>query len=163
MGADVAVVIAEEIDQIAGLVNWLAVRTKRSAAVRKPIRTKKRTMAPRPELDMSDVEDEFIYVAELQPLHLRRGFINLTPTHWSFFSRSARSEIQPITIFFDGNKDTASNVWRLVPNDMARIVLSEPVKMWLQENFGPDDRIEVFAVKLGREEYEVTLRLPTEE
>jgi hypothetical protein len=38
--------------------------------------------------------------------------------------------------------------------------LSGPVKLWLQDNYDASDMIEVYAVKLGPENYEVTLRAP---
>lgn len=163
MGTDSARVIAEEFNAVAPLLNWLAFKTKRArATTRKPARAAavRKSTSPQPEVDMRDVEDKFVFQVELQPLHVRKGFINLTPAHWPFFAKSARTEIQPVTVLFDGHRDHNSSVWRLVPDDLARVVLSGPVKLWLQDNFDANDMIEVYAVKLGPENYEVTLRAP---
>ena len=53
------------------------------------------------------------------------------------------------------NKKSA--VWRLVPNDQARIVLAPQVQEWLEENFGSDDRIQVTAIKLNDQDIQITL------
>jgi hypothetical protein len=110
---------------------------------------------------LKDVVDQFTYVSELQPLHIRRGFINLTPKHWPFFSVNVRTEIRDITVRYGDQVDRRSSVWRLVPNDQARIVLSPPVQHWLEDHFQPNEQIEVTAVKQDEDKIVITLR-PTE-
>jgi hypothetical protein len=83
---------------------------------------------------------KFTYVSELKPLHIRRGFINLTPNHWPFFALTARTETRPVVVTYGDQTDEGCAVWRLVPNDQARLVLSTPVQMWMEENFDADDR-----------------------
>ncbi len=101
--------------------------------------------------------DSFSYVAELKPLHIRRGFVNLTPAHWPFFAASSRSETRDVTIVFGGRQDKHSSVWRLQPDDQARIVLGQQVHEWLEENFATSDAIRVLARRLDNDEIRITL------
>lgn len=109
-------------------------------------------IGPSPQL-----AESFTYVAELKPLHIRRGFINLTPGHWPFFATSARAETRAVTIVFGGRQDRNCSVWRLTPDDQARIVLGQQVHEWLEENFGASDSIRVTARKLDDNEIRITL------
>jgi hypothetical protein len=101
--------------------------------------------------------DGFTYVAELMPLHIRRGFVNLTPAHWPFFATSTRSETRQVTVVFGGRQDRHSSVWRLQPDDQARLVLGPQVHDWLEENFNPGDSLRVTARRLDGDEIRVTL------
>ncbi len=105
--------------------------------------------------------DSFSYVADLKPLHIRRGFINLTPAHWPFFATSSRSETRDVTVVFGGRQDKHSSVWRLQPDDQARIVLGQPVHEWLEENFAMSDAIRVLARRLDNDEIRITLEPAT--
>jgi hypothetical protein len=96
-------------------------------------------------------------VVELQPLHLRRGFVNLTPEHWPFFAQTARTETRNVTVYYDGIYDKKSAVWRLQPSEQARIVLSPAVHEWLEDNFMAHDRIKVTALRLDNDEMQVSL------
>jgi hypothetical protein len=96
-------------------------------------------------------------VSELKPLHIRRGFVNLTPNHWPFFALNARTETRAVIVKYDDQVNKKSAVWRLVPNDQARVVLAPPVQEWLEENFSPSDRIQVIALKLGDDDIQITL------
>ena len=100
---------------------------------------------------------KFTYVSELKPLHIRRGFINLTENHWPFFSLNARTETRPVIVKYDDKTDKDCAVWRLVPNDQARLMLSTPVHMWLEETFDAEDRIMVAAVKKEENQIHITL------
>lgn len=100
----------------------------------------------------------FVYVATLKPLHIRRGFINLTSEHWPFFAINSRTETRPVTIYYNGIYDKDSTVWRLVPNDQARIVLSTAVHNWLEDNFDDRDKIQVITRKLDEEEIQISLK-----
>jgi hypothetical protein len=100
---------------------------------------------------------KFTYVSELKPLHIRRGFINLTANHWPFFSLTARTETRPVVVTYGDKTDEGCAVWRLVPNDQARLVLSTPVHMWLEENFDAEDRVQVAAVKQEQKQIAISL------
>lgn len=104
-----------------------------------------------------DSADSFIYTAELKPLHIRRGFINMTTGHWPFFALNARAQTRDVTVVFDGRQDKHSSVWRLQPDDQARLVLGPQVHDWMEENFASSDQIQVTARKLDNDEIRITL------
>jgi hypothetical protein len=106
---------------------------------------------------IKSMADSFTYVADLKPLHIRRGFINLTPAHWPFFAASSRAETRDVTVVFGGRQDRHSSVWRLQPDDQARIVLGPQVHEWLEENFGSSESIRVLARRLDNDEIRITL------
>jgi hypothetical protein len=101
--------------------------------------------------------DGFTYIAELMPLHIRRGFVNMTPAHWPFFATGTRSETRQVTVVFGGRQDRSSTVWRLQPDDQARLVLGRQVHDWLEENFIAGDSIRMNARRLDNDEIRVTL------
>ncbi|MBP6015217.1 MAG: hypothetical protein KA586_00705 [Candidatus Promineofilum sp.] len=101
--------------------------------------------------------DSFTYVAELKPLHIRRGFINMTAAHWPFFASSNRMETRDVTVVFGGRQDRHNSVWRLQPGDQARLVLGPQAHEWLEENFGYSDSIRVVARRLDNDEIRITL------
>ena len=106
---------------------------------------------------ISDSVDTFTYLAELKPLHIRRGFVNLTAGHWPFFALNARAQTRDVTIVFGGRQDKHSSVWRLQPDDQARLVLGPQVHDWIEENFASSDQIQVTARKLDNNEIRITL------
>lgn len=106
---------------------------------------------------IKSMADSFNYVAELKPLHIRRGFINLTPAHWPFFATSNRTETRGVTIVFGSRQDKNSSVWRLQPDDQARIVLGPQVHEWFEENFANSETIRVSARRLDNDEIRITL------
>jgi hypothetical protein len=106
---------------------------------------------------MKSMADSFTYIAELKPLHIRRGFINLTPAHWPFFASSSRMETRDVTVVFGTRQDRHSSVWRLQPDDQARLVLGTQVHEWLEENFATSDSIRVAAQRLDNDEIRITL------
>jgi hypothetical protein len=114
------------------------------------------TTAPEGQL-VVDSDETFTYVVDLKPLHIRRGFVNLTPQHWPFFAVNARTETRGVTIYYDGIYDKKSSVWRLQPSEQARIVLSPAVQEWLEDNFSANDRIKITAMKLDNDELQVSL------
>lgn len=109
-------------------------------------------IGPSPQL-----AESFTYLAELKPLHIRRGFVNLTPGHWPFFATTARAETRAVTVVFGGRQDRNCSVWRLTPDDQARLVLGPQVHDWLEENFSASDSIRVTARKIDDNEIRVTL------
>jgi hypothetical protein len=100
---------------------------------------------------------QFVYETELKPLHIRRGFINLTAAHWDFFAESARATTREVTVFFEDRVDRDSAVWRLASNDMARLVLGDAARNWLEETFAPDECIQLVATKRDDDTIEIVL------
>lgn len=101
--------------------------------------------------------EEFTYTTELMPLHIRRGFINLTSAHWPFFAVSTRTETRVVTVVFGGRQDKSSSVWRLQPDDQARLMLGPQVHDWLEEHFEANDKIRVTARKIDEDEIRVSI------
>ena len=103
--------------------------------------------------------EHFTYVSRLRPLHIRRGFVNLTPEHWPFFATNARSTSREVTLAYEGNRDKGGAIWRLVPTDQARVILSPKAHDWVDDNFAANDRVLVTASKLEGDEIEVKLEM----
>jgi hypothetical protein len=160
MGTAVLQIVSEQIELLMPLFRFLTGQTRRQAAAK--ARSKGRAAArekaaePAAEPEVEPLE-KFTYLAELKPLHLQRGFINLTSHHWPFFAINARTETRPVTVYYDGRYDRKSAVWRLVPDDQARLVLSPAVHEWLEDNFVPEDKISIIAKKLDEQEIQIDL------
>jgi len=151
MGEKVGKQIALELTEVAPVIMQLAGGVKFAA---KKKETKKRTVAKRQKATSATAVKEnqieqFTYHATLKPLHIRKGFINMTPAHWPFFSKTARTEVRDITVRYETTVDKKSSVWRMVPNDMARIVLSDQTQRWLSNTFSADEQIQINAIKNG--------------
>ena len=161
MGASVAQVMGEQVVSLLPTFQFLTGRvkaTRRKAPAKKGTRKKatKTSSAIQTKITVDD-EDSFTYIVDLKPLHLRRGFVNLTPEHWPFFAQTARTETRNVTVYYDGIYDKKSAVWRLQPSEQARIVLSPAVHEWLEDNFIANDRIKVTAMKLDNNDLQVSL------
>lgn len=157
MGTAVSQVIAEQVGLLAPVMDFLTGKTVR----RKPkpkAKPKTAVSAEFVEEDSGDTDEMFTFVASLKPLHIRRGFINLTAKHWPFFQLNSRTETRPVTVYYEGVYDKECAVWRLLPDDQARLVLSTPVHVWLEENLTAQDRVHVTARKIGDDEIQITLR-----
>lgn len=167
MKAQLVEYISLEIDKLLPIVGLFQRTAKRSASGRKKGTSRAKTTTPstnttnvveptaKPFEEPAD--EQFTYVATLKPLHIRKGFVNLTPHHWPFFALNARTGSRPITLCYEGKIDQESSVWRLQPSDMARIVLSETVQEWLESKFDAEDKVRVVAAKLPQEEIQITL------
>ena len=161
MGMNSPVVFADMLAELSPLIDWLNANTvkrvtkSKTTTARRPVQA--RRVAPAPAIPVSRGEETFTYTTELKGLHIRKGFINLTPNHWPFFALSARAETQPVTIFYDDKKDQESSVWRLVSTDQARIVLGPSVKIWLANNFRAEDKVQVVATKKDDKRFEIRL------
>ncbi len=160
MGLAVIKIMSEHIDTILPVFNFLTGQTKSKTTSKRRAKPKAKspsasTIEAQP---LINAEDGFTYTTELKTLHLRRGFINLTPEHWPFFSINSRTETRPVTIYYNGIYDKDSTVWRLVPHDQARIVLSPAVRFWLEDTFAPNDRIQITARKLDEKEIQLSLK-----
>ena len=148
----------EEINRLIPLIGFL------TGKVKKTKRRKKASVKPKAAADITLTQrpqdpsvDKFTYISDLKPLHIRRGFINMTPQHWPFFAINARSETRPVSMKYGEKTDDKCAVWRLVPNDQARIVLSPAAHQWLEDSFDPDDRILITAIK--REDNDILITL----
>ncbi|GAB4265893.1 MAG: hypothetical protein Kow0080_06570 [Candidatus Promineifilaceae bacterium] len=163
MGKQVVQVISEYVMNLLPVLRLLtAQKPKRRVAARKA-KSKRTSSAaskkavPVPALEAAKDGEGFDYVATLKGLHIRRGFINLTPRHWPFFAINSRTETRPVTVYYNGVYDKDCAVWRLVANDQARIVLSPAVHAWLEDEFSPEDQIQVQVRKLADDEIQITL------
>jgi hypothetical protein len=163
MGPAILKVMNERITNLMPLIKMLTGKARRPKAKAKPAgQARVRSVAPvedttiRQPSEAADLE-RFTYVSELKPLHIKKGFVNLTPNHWPFFAVNARTEVREVSVKYEDKINKKSAVWRLVPNDQARIVLAPQVQEWLEENFASDDRIQVTAIKLDDQDIQITL------
>ncbi len=161
MGPAILKVVSDRISDLMPVIKMLTGKPRRAKA-KKATKSKKpkataveETTIRRPS-EAAGLE-RFTFVSKLKPLHIRRGFINLTPNHWPFFALNARTEVRDVTVKYEDNINKKSAVWRLVPNDQARLVLAPPIQEWMEENFGSEERIQVTAIKLGDKDIEITL------
>ena len=75
------------------------------------------------------------------------------------FAINSRTTTRDIILKFDGNVDRKSSVWRMMPTERARLVLSDRVQIWMEENFSANDEIQIAATKVGEKEIEIDLAL----
>jgi hypothetical protein len=164
MGQQLLRVVGTDINSLMPVVRYLTGQSRRSKPKARAS-TKSLSAAAAAEkstaiyhAEHASSLEQFTYISELKPLHLRRGYVDLTPNHWSFFAQNVRTETRPVTIHYGSQVDQKSSVWRLVPSDIARLVLSPAVGRWLEENFQPNDHIQVMASKPEAETIHVTLK-----
>lgn len=151
--------VAEQLSILLPMILFLSGKTKKSKSPpkkRKEIANHVQETAIRQPADSAEL-DTFTYVSHLQPLHIRRGFINLTPKHWPFFALNARTETRPVVLKFGDSEDKDSAVWRLSENNLARLVLSPKVQDWIEENFEDHDSIQVVASKSNSDVIQIVL------
>jgi len=165
MNVAVIQVMSEQVDAMLPLLHFLMGKKKKTKRTRKKTkakskRIKKTTVSGTIASDVVTIpqEDGFVYVSEVKPLALRKGFVNMTSQHWPFFAFNSRTETRPVTVYYDGVYDKASSVWRLQPNNMARLVLSPQVHQWYEENFEANDHIQLSVAKLDDEEIQISLK-----
>ena len=158
MGLKIVQVMGEQVGTLMPLVNFMTGKAKRKRSKKakgKKTAVSTKTAATNPD---DTIEEMFSYTSELKPLHLNRGFVNLTPKHWPFFQINSRTETRPVTVYYEGIYDKKCTVWRLLPNDQARLMLSPTVHEWLEEYFQAGDQIEVVARKMNGNEIQMSLR-----
>ncbi|MEM7111493.1 MAG: hypothetical protein AAF614_03620 [Chloroflexota bacterium] len=181
MSLGVVPVMSEKLSIVMPLIMMFSGRATQKAAAKKPkakktaaakktavstgriTPTKKKSVGPS-ELVMAveQATDElFTYVATVKPLHIRRGFINMTPEHWPVFAKNARSETRAVVVNFQDDEqemtDKDSTVWRLQPTDMARLMLGPTAHRWLEESFQPNDKIKIIASQPSNDEIQIEL------
>lgn len=168
MGTSITAVISERIAAFRIIMRLMSgrparrkisqVKPRAKTVRRKKATPKKPTSRKRKSAQLTKDNDQFEYVAELKPLHIRRGFINLTSDHWPFFAKTARTATREAIILGDELRDEKdSSIWRLQPTDQARIVLGEKAQRWLEDQFMPGDQIVITANKVENGIIEITL------
>ncbi len=165
MGLTIIQVMSEQVSTLMPLLDFMTGKTKRKKSTKGKGKTKKTAVSKETVVTDSgeDIEEMFSYTAVLKPLHLRRGFINLTSKHWPFFQINSRTETRPVTIYYEGIYNKECTVWRLLPNDQARIMLSPTVHEWLEDSFQAGDKIDVVARKLNGNEIQISLKSESEQ
>lgn len=164
MGDAIPTVMSEQISDLMPLINFLTgkvkVKRKTTSRAKSKASTSKSSASKATIVEdaIPTVEEGFTHVSELKPLHLRKGFVNLTPKHWPYFSINSRTETRKVTVYYEGVYDKSCAVWRLVPDDRARLVLSPTVHQWLEDNFVSNDQIQVVARKLDGDEIQISLK-----
>lgn len=173
MGPAVVPGYRDRILQLLPLLQFIHTPRKAAAASRTPKTPKTRAprtqvipapvASPRPFSSTSTTdgvsrEEMFQFVAELKPLHLRKGFVNLEPRHWAYFTTGSRMETRPVTVRYGSKKDDESSVWHLMPDDQTRIVLGPTAQAWLEETFDASDNVIVTAYRVNNDKIEITLK-----
>ncbi|MEM7798189.1 MAG: hypothetical protein AAF633_03285 [Chloroflexota bacterium] len=165
--------VAEKVDSLLPLVAQFARQQKRSKStvskngstkVRKTktggsrtSRATKSTSKTKTVVPEVMIPATFSYETEVKPLYIRKGFINLTSRHWPFFAESARMETRPVTIQFGEQEDKSGSVWRLQPDDIARLVLGDSAHGWFEKHFQPNSRVSITATRMPDNEIQVTI------
>ena len=142
--------IPETVDEISRMIPLVRFLTGKIRKPKKKRPSRKRLkVEDTPTRQPSDVAnlDRFVYVSLIRPLHIRRGFVNLTPEHWPFFAINNRTETRQVSLNYGTDTDDKSKVWRLVQDFQVRIVLSPAAHKWVENNFEPNDLLQVTAVK----------------
>lgn len=164
MQKQVVEVMAERLDVLAPLILILQGKSAKKAA-KTAKQKKKKKDTPKPvitvpttlEIQKTPSTESFSYITELKPLHLRRGFVNMESVHWPFFAINARTESREVTVLTSTLRDENCSVWRLQPNDRARLVLSSKAHTWLEDHFVADDMIRLTATKAENGDIEIRL------
>ena len=166
MGTQVVDVIGEHLISIAPLLTFLSGKSSKKAASKPKTTKTRKTKSPKTSKKAvaasESIEEGFSYESLLKPLHIRKGFVNLTPQHWPFFSINSRTETRAVTVYYDGVYDKGCAVWRMLPDDRARLVLSPPVHGWLEQNFSSEDSVQITATKIGVDEIQLSIKAVTE-
>ena len=165
MQKSIVPVMAERINPLAPVVVALRGRSAAKEGAAKAALQAEATPDAEPVVPVEVLEqplrplskEEFTYISELRPLHIQRGFINMTPEYWPFFAINARTESRPVTVAGGEMRDEESAVWRLQPNDLARLVLGPQAKRWLDDNFAAGDYVQIAATRISDSEIEIVL------
>ncbi|MCL4871598.1 MAG: hypothetical protein KJ063_21780 [Anaerolineae bacterium] len=174
MGPVVIATYREQISRLLPLLQFILAPRKGSTPARPTKGAKTRTPrsqqaattsviranepAAPPMTDEQDQEILFHYISELKPLHIRKGFINLKPHHWTFFALSPRTETRPVIIRYHNKKDSDSAIWHMTTDNQTRIMLGAGAQHWLENNFAANDSIEVTAYRVKEKEIELLLK-----
>jgi len=147
MGAQIIPECGDELNRLMPLVRFLTGKVrqpKKKAPARNRLKVED-TPTGQPA-DVASLE-RFVYVSLVRPLHIRRGFVNLTPEHWPFFAINNRTETREISLNYGTDSDDKSMIWRLVQENQVRVILSPAAHKWMENNFEPNDLLQVTAMK----------------
>jgi hypothetical protein len=165
MQGSIIPVMTERINLLAPIIPILRGRsTKKGVAAKAAVKSKE-TPKPKQSVPTQVMEqpqkplskDEFTYISELKPLHINRGFINMTPEYWPFFAINARTESRPVTVVGGDMRDGDCAVWRLQPNDLARLVLGPKAHRWLEDHFVAGDYIKLVSTRINDSDIQIVL------
>lgn len=158
MGRSVVPVMAEQIDALLPLLEFVMGTTRSKKGKAQAVaKSKAATRLAEATDEALEPDQQFVYETVLKPLHIRRGFINLTSHHWDFFAESARATTREVLVSFEEKVDRDSAVWRLASNDMARVVLGDAARAWLEETFSADEKIQLVATRRDDNQIEIVL------
>ena len=163
MKREIIPVLSERLSLLAPVITMLRGRSARravkSVAAKKAAKSpaKKKTVKKSPAKVEAPTSEEFTYISELKPLHIRRGFINMTTQHWPFFAINARTESRPVILIAESMRDEDSAVWRLQPDNVARLVLSPSAQRWLEDSFVAGDSVHLTVTKNSPTEIQIVL------
>lgn len=165
MQTSIVPVMTERINMLNLIVPTLCGRSAKKGAAAKAVAESEEKpkaeksvpaqVAEQPQKPLS--KDEFTFISELKPLHINRGFINMTPEYWPFFAINARTESRPVTVAAGEIRDGDSAVWRLQPNDLARLVLGPQAHRWLKDHFVAGDYVQIVANRISDSEIQIVL------
>lgn len=160
MGTSVVEVMTKEVQKLLPLLSLMTGVARRPAAkVKSKGKAKAEMTVEGPSILADYAGPMFTYIATVKPLHIRKGFINLEPHHWSFFAINSRSETRPVTVHYQGSIDKDSSVWRLAQSEMTRLVLGHHAHAWLEENCAADEKIKLTVIKSPEDEIDIELQI----
>lgn len=160
MGSDVVKVMLKMMDELRPAMFMLSQPVGRLTSKQKSSaksKAKKKVQAVTPTEPAKEAVDQFSYVSVLKPLHIRKGFVNMTPDEWPFFAINARTTTRDVTATFDNQVDSSCAVWRLVPSDQARLMLGGKGRRWLNDHFAKDDQLRLTVTKHADDTIEILL------
>ncbi|MBX3060374.1 MAG: hypothetical protein KF770_28280 [Anaerolineae bacterium] len=162
MGVVVIDVVTKELERLLPLIHFLNGQKATKSAKPKPkVRPKLKTPAESTAVATTTIIDPdqgFMFVTDIKPLYLRKGFINMAPDHWPFFAVSARSETRNVTVYYEGVYDKDCSVWRIQSSDMVRLVLSPGVHRWFEDNFEQGDHVQLNVKRLDNDEIQISVK-----
>lgn len=162
MGGAVFDVMIKELEKLLPLIHFLkgqkASKGPKAKAKTRPKAKTSDAAEPMATTTAIDLETGFTYVTDIKPLYLRKGFVNMAPEYWEFFATSSRTETRGVTVYYDGIYDKDSSVWRIQSSDMVRLVLSQSVHHWLEDNFSANDHIQMVVKRLDNDDIQVSLK-----
>lgn len=162
MGQVVLDVVTKELEKLVPLIHFLnGQRAAKGAKSKSKARVRSQAavvLEPTVTSTAIDPETGFIFVTDIKPLYLRKGFVNMSPEYWDFFAVSARTETRSVTVYYDGIYDKDCSVWRIQSSDMVRLVFSPSVHHWFEDHFEQGDHIQLAVKRLDNDEIQVSLR-----
>ncbi len=162
MGPVVIDVITKELERLLPLIHFLnGQKATKSAKPKLKVRPKPKSPVEATAIATTTIIDPdqgFLFVTDIKPLYLRKGFINMSPDHWDFFAVSARSETRNVTVYYEGVYDKECAVWRIQSSDTVRLVLSPSVHRWFEDSFAQGEHVQLSVKRLDNDEIQITVK-----